>query len=101
MKVEIGLRNLKKAINLKADYEDALAELNGKAVVFDVKNFVSKLLAIVCSWESEMINSQILDGCSYFVKVDNGNENFEFVGANKYPDNFNDFVALLEEVGVW
>lgn len=100
-KIMLGISTLHSSMNLKIDYDNQSAELNGEKFDLKIKPFVSNLTRIVSSWESEMKNDSIKDGISYFVHIKKDGKVYNFDGENKFPDNFDEFILLLEEAKVW
>ena len=98
MKISITVQNLSSVINLSINDETNEAILNGNEIQIDVSAFVSKLVAIVSSWEKEMINNLIVDGESYSVKIENQCKTYKYVGRNKFPINYRDFKKLISSL---
>lgn len=62
----------------------------------DIPAFSQKILEMVKSWEPEMINPGIFDGCRYYVKIfRNGKMERSYLGQNKFPPNYDDFCELI------
>lgn len=72
--------------------------VNGKKKDVDTENFLRRLFGIVASWEKSMVNLSILDGESYSVKIDDGENKVQYIGKNKFPSNYGKFVSLINEV---
>ena len=100
-KIMLGVSTLNKTISLTIDYEKQSAELNGEKLNLEIKPFVRDLTRIVSSWQNEMKESSVQDGISYFVHIKKDGKIYKFDGLNKFPDNFDEFILLLEEAKVW
>lgn len=101
MKIKVGMQNMRKSFCLKVDCEVGKAWLDDTELNMDVKAFASSLLSVVSSWEHEMVDPTILDGLSYFVRIQNDDGKVvSYSGQNKFPQNFQVFTKLLEENGV-
>ncbi len=96
MKVKISIQNMVNFTNLVVDDETNKATLNGQEIKLDIPYFVSKLVAIVSSWKSKMINDFIVDGEIYLVKIENEGKIYTFEGRNKFPENYREFKKLLK-----
>lgn len=72
--------------------------VNGKKKDVDTESFLRRLFCIVASWEQSMVNLSVLDGESYSVKIDDGQNKVQYVGKNKFPSNYSKFVSLINEV---
>lgn len=101
MRIRVGMNTLTKNMILNLNYEKNQAICNGVAVEIDVKPFCEKLLTIVSSWDKKMVNTNILDGLSYYVKIEKDGKKYSYVGQNKFPHNFNEFLELLSENKIW
>lgn len=86
---------------LTIDSEKNEAKLNGKAKEMDIEKFTSKLLTIVSSWEEKMINPFVLDGLEYSVEIEKDGKNYKYEGKNSFPDNFEEFAALIKSENIW
>ncbi len=100
-KIKLGVSTLNKTISLTIDYDNQTAELNGENFDLNIKPFVSDLTSIVSSWQNEMKDDSIKDGISYFVHIKKDGKVYKFEGLNKFPNNFDEFMFLLEEANVW
>ncbi len=100
MKIIVTLRSLTKLTRLELDEEKQTANLNGTPIDINVEPFINKLLKIVSSWKKRMVNDFILDGLEYTVKIEKDDKSFEFYGRNKFPDNFQDFINLLQSENI-
>ena len=100
-KIMLGVSTLNKTISLTIDYDNQSAELNGEKFDLQIKSFVRDLTRIVSGWKNEMKDNTINDGLSYFVHIKKDGKVYKFDGLNKFPDNFDEFMLLLEEAKVW
>ena len=75
--------------------------VNGVQKNLDVGNFASKLFCIISSWESNMIGVRTTNDYKYQIDIKNNGEEAKIIGINKFPPNYNDFIKLLSEAGVW
>lgn len=98
MKINISVLSGLVANKIFVDTSDGTFRVNGKDKKLDANKFVDRLLGIVVSWQSEMIGPQVLDGEIYTVDIADGDETAHFVGKNSFPDNYDEFVYLIDEV---
>lgn len=101
MKIEIRLADMQRQIDLKIDYDKKVALLNGKAININFDHFVSRLLAIIQNWKSEIVSPRTLDSLSYSIHVERNDKIYNYSGANSFPDNFDSFTTLLKENKIW
>ncbi len=101
MKITVSVFNMYNSRYLVLDDEKNEATFNGQKVNIDIKPFASRLLAIVSSWDERMVNEMVLDGESYFVKIEKDGKVYTYEGRNKFPVNYRDFVGLLRENKLW
>jgi hypothetical protein len=52
----------------------------------------------ILNWNSEYIDSDILDGTQWDVTITTTEKNIEVVGSNKYPEKWTKFCKLIREV---
>ncbi len=100
MKILVNWATMKKVARLEINTATNQSILNGENFSLDIQNFSKKLIKIVSSWEKEMINPYGRDGISYSVWIKDGDINLKFVGKNKFPNNFSEFLNLLEEAKI-
>lgn len=67
-----------------------------KIVRMNIPKFTSYLFSIVSSWDEVMINNRVCDGLSYRVAITKEGNTREYIGQNKFPDNFDSFMLLLK-----
>ncbi len=101
LKIEIKLNTLNKRLNLLLDCINSKAIFNGKEIAIDLEGFCSKVLQIVSAWDSNMINRSSYDGLRYSVTIFKEDKKCSYVGKNKYPENFDEFIALLKDASIW
>ena len=101
MKITLTTRSLTNSVYLTLNDETNEAKLNGNKISIDIQRFSSRLLTIISSWAPKMINTNILDGLSYSVKVEKDGKEYNYKGSNKFPDNFREFTNLLTEYKIW
>ena len=100
MKISLSIWNIRSITSLSLDDIANTATLNGKNIELNIPEFASKLLTIVSSWDSEMINHNILDGVEYRLKIEKDNKIYQYIGRNKFPNNFHDFLKLLTDYNI-
>ena len=100
MKILVNWATMKKVARLEINTTTNQSILNGENFSLDIQNFSKKLIKIVSSWEKEMINPYGHDGISYSVWIKDGDINLKYVGKNKFPNNFSEFLNLLEEAKI-
>ena len=101
MKIVIRLRSMTEILTIKIDDEKSIFLVNEKKKEVDIDKFVRRLQVIVASWEPFMINDSILDGVWYEVDLKEGNKIRKYVGKNKFPSNYREFIELINEVAEW
>lgn len=60
--------------------------------------YLDRIKSILKSWETFYSNSSIIDGSSYKVEIYNGVNKVIYRGINKFPENYNNFLELVEEI---
>lgn len=101
IKVVLGVDTLQKAFELKIDYANNAAKLNGEPYKMDTHAFYSDLVPIVSMWEHDMVDKNTIDGISYYVHIFKDGKKYFYDGKNKFPFNFNMFTELLKEYKLW
>ena len=102
IKIEVSIMpTWGKGLWLYIDYGKDIAyrssrEDDEELVKINIPSFTRALFAIVSSWKEEMINKSISDGLSYRVKISKNGKEFKFYGQNEFPDNFDEFMYLLQ-----
>ncbi len=97
MKITIIMSSMTHFTQLIIDDKTKEAKLNGENIEIDIDNFANKLISIVSSWEPRMVNEFILDGQEYRVRIEKKGKIQDYYGKNKYPENYRDFISLLQE----
>ncbi len=97
IKINIQSREFKKEIVVK----DNNFYINGIQKNVDAQNFAAKLFCIISSWQKKMIGQRTTNDYIYQINIENNAEKAKFIGINMFPSNFNEFIKLLGEVGVW
>ena len=100
MQIKVKFMTMVKIDRLALDTEANVVLANGEQVNVDAKDVAKQILSIVKSWQPVMINPSVLDGLRYDVEIEKEGQVITYHGANKFPDNFNDLVALLKNTGV-
>ena len=95
--VHIKLQTLTDSFEIDIDEKDRFF-VNGTQQNINVETFMFHLNHVTNGWESKYENNDIMDGLSYSVVVDKGQEKFSSEGKNKFPKNFSSFLRLIEEV---
>ena len=95
--VNIKLQTLTDSFEIKIDEQDRFF-VNGMQQKINTETFMFHLNYIVKDWEPKYENNSILDGLSYSVVIDKGQDKFSSKGINKFPKNFSSFLQLIEEV---
>lgn len=92
----ISLKNNSVFVSDKNDFQDSTAE---KLVSIENNEGWLQLLAFLknCGWEKNY-DSGILDGTQWELKVKGKGLNLKSFGSNAYPENFNEFIRLLNQV---
>ena len=98
MKIVIRLRSMTESLTIKIDDEKSIFLVNEKKKEVDIDDFVMRLQVILVSWEPFMINDSILDGSWYEVEMKLGDKTRKYIGKNKFPSNYTDFIELINEV---
>ena len=95
--VHIKLQTLTDNFEIKIDDKDRFF-VNGIQQKINIETFMFHLKYIVEDWEPKYENNNLLDGLSYSVVIDKGQDKFSSKGINKFPKNFSSFLQLIEEV---
>lgn len=101
MKGIIELKNMYKTLSIKFDSDKNILLVNEKPIKYDASEFLYKLQTIIASWDKVMINNSVSDGEIYSVKLKLDNKTREYIGKNKFPENYYKFIALINEVAEW
>lgn len=70
---------------------------NDDKILFDPPKLMD-LLRIIRTWKNEYLNDNMIDSTKYEIEVISDNQVDKYIICNKYPDNFNDFLAFLESL---
>lgn len=98
MKIGVRIKSIRRAVSIYLDDEDKVFTINGINCKMDKEEFKNRLLDIVLFWDEKMIAKGVIDGEEYSVKIKKENNVIEFKGYGKYPENYKDFIKLIEEV---
>jgi len=101
LKIMLTINTNVKRVCLKIDYNNKTALFNNKTINIDTDYFSSKILQIVSSWDNKMINPKIVDGMKYSVAIQKDGKKYNYIGENKFPNNFNELLKLLKEANIW
>lgn len=96
MRVEIAVNSMYERLKVVV-YDDKMF-INGQQKQVDCENFLRRLFCIITPWEKQLVNYGVLDGESYSVKITEGDDITEYIGKNKFPKNYREFVKLINEV---
>ena len=96
MKVKIKVMSMIRNVHIKV-LDDKLW-VNDELKNIDVECFLRRLFCIVATWKNTLIDLSIVDGESYEVFIDDGQNNAKYVGKSRYPKNYNEFIKLIDEV---
>ena len=96
MKVKIKVMSMTRKDTIIVENNNMF--VNGIEKEADIEKFLRRLFCIVASWESELINLAVLDGESYEINIDDGINVAKYIGKNKYPKNYGEFINLINEV---
>lgn len=83
---------------IKIDDAKPLFLVNDKPKDIDINRFIMRMQSIISSWQYTMINNRIIDGSWYDIKIKSGDNKRHYVGKNAYPQNYDEFISLLNEV---
>ena len=97
-KILLGYQTMSESTTIKLDFTNNKVFLNNKPIKMEAKRLCRQIVSTVSSWENEMTDNSTLDGVEYYVKIQKDKKIYSYVGANKFPDNFNDFLTLICEV---
>ncbi len=64
----------------------------------EVENFYSSLFKLMFSWKQEYIGEKVFDGERYLIEVDINHKRKKFKIQNKYPDNWEEFLNIKENI---
>ena len=98
MIVDISIYGLKVDIEIVADTVGNFVKFHDDMVDIDAVEFVDQIKDIVEFWPPLLENVGIRDGSNYTVKLIDGVNEKVFKGKNKYPNNYNDFISLVNKV---
>ena len=72
-----------------------------KLILYDeeeVNDFYSKLFELMFSWKQEYIGEKVFDGEKYLIEVDINHKRKKFKIQNKFPDNWEQFLNIKEDI---
>ncbi|MBQ8425305.1 MAG: hypothetical protein IJX17_04720 [Clostridia bacterium] len=97
MKVNIELMSMYKRIVVETNSDNNVFLCNKKPVTnILLKQFEERLLDIVIYWEQNTIKNYYVDLETVRVEIEKDGEFFEYFIQGIYPDNYNEFINLLE-----
>ena len=64
----------------------------------EVNEFYSKLFELMFSWKQEYIGDKVFDGEKYLIEVDINHKRKKFKIQNKFPDNWDKFLHIKEDI---
>ena len=64
----------------------------------EVEDLYSKLFKLMFSWKQEYIGEKIFDGEKYLIEVDINHKKKKFKIQNKFPDNWDEFLNIKEDI---
>ncbi len=97
MDVTIRILSARKIYSIKINTKTNECTNMGRRVNIKTQEFVDKLLDIIKTWKSNILGPKMIDGESYSIDIADGGEVEHFVGVNAFPDNYSDFVDLIED----
>lgn len=100
MKIAVKIFTLTNSTYLTLNDETNEVKLNGKKINLEIAPFANRLLSIVSSWQERMINPMILDGIQYSVTIEKNGKTKSYEGRNKFPDNYREFMMLLQSENI-
>ena len=96
-KIEIRISGI--ANNMQLFIVPSTMKLYVKGNVIDIdKEWLEKLLSIICKWDYEYIDDSAIDAESFKVRVYTGSGVDEYFGSGKYPNNYEAFISLVKGV---
>lgn len=101
MKGIINVSDIQRSLTIKLDTEKNMLIVNEQPIKCDVKLFANRLQTIISLWDKVMIDDSVSDGEHYSVKIKYDDNIVEYLGANKFPSNYRDFITLINEVAKW
>ena len=64
----------------------------------EVDEFFVKLCKIIFSWKQEYIGDRVYDGEKYLIEFDINHKRRKYKIQNKFPDNWDEFLGIKEEI---
>lgn len=64
----------------------------------EVNDLYSKLFELMFSWKQEYIGEKVFDGEKYLIEVDINHKRKKFKIQNKFPDNWDKFLHIKEDI---
>ena len=91
-----------KTLNLnsyKIDSATNTISYNGIEIEDNAKKYVKKIFDVVKNWNDNILsNDSIFDGSQYYIKIVINNEPVNYEFKNKFPENFDEFLDIMEDV---
>lgn len=96
MKVKIVLSGTDQILNYAVNSETSKFVSSSNSYKINTNEFFSKLISIIKYWPHELEDSAIQDGLSCIIMISNNGEESFYTFHNKFPQNFNDLVNLVQ-----
>jgi len=96
-KIEIRISGI--GNNMQLFIVPSTMKLYVKGIIKDInKEWLEKLLNIICKWDYEYIDDSVIDAETFNVRVYTNDGVDEYYGSGKYPNNYSVFINLVKDV---
>lgn len=98
MILNIRVSNMRGVETLYADSMDNIVTYNNEKRDIDPKMLILEILTTIRDCPKTLVNTAVIDGLEYHIVVTNSKKKVEFLWKNSFPDNINEFNAILQAV---
>ena len=64
----------------------------------EVSDLYEKLFGILFTWKQEYVGERVYDGEKYLIEVDVNHKRKKFKIQNKYPENWDEFLTIKDNI---
>jgi hypothetical protein len=64
----------------------------------EVSDLYEKLFGILFTWKQEYVGERVYDGEKYLIEVDVNHKRKKFKIQNKYPENWDEFLTVKDNI---
>ena len=98
MKIKLNISNRIETINLKLDTENKVCQINDVVYDVNVEELAFEIYTCVYNWPKKLKRSNVIDGETYNIIIEQENKIEEFVGINAFPPNYGKFKQYIYNI---